>query len=58
MELFVGGVFVVQVMVGQEVIIVLDSMLFYVEFGGQIGDVGFINLADVLFEVIDIGKEC
>lgn len=41
---------------GEEGVVVFDQMLFYVEFGGQVGDSGYFEVVGVCFDVCDIIK--
>ncbi|MFU2143674.1 alanine--tRNA ligase [Gallibacterium anatis] len=54
--IFVDGKEVNQVQAGQSAVIVLENTPFYAESGGQIGDSGILESADVLFAVNDTQK--
>jgi alanyl-tRNA synthetase len=56
-EIFIDGESVQQLVAGQQAIMVLDDTPFYAESGGQVGDVGFIQVGDSRFEVTDTTKE-
>lgn len=52
--LFVDGKVVEVINVGQEVVVVLDQILFYVELGGQVGDKGELKGVGFIFVVDDM----
>lgn len=54
--LFRDGVVVDQLRQGEKGVVVLDQTPFYAESGGQVGDCGYLENADVRFEVRDTSK--
>lgn len=57
LELYVGADAVDSLAQGQQGIIVLDKTPFYGESGGQVGDTGLLQSADVIFQVKDTQKQ-
>ncbi len=55
--LFVEGQAVESLQEGSEGVVVLDKTPFYAESGGQVGDKGFIEVGDAVFEVNDTQKQ-
>ncbi len=54
--LYVDGIAVDEVRLGQQAVVVLDHTPFYAESGGQVGDQGILNNASVRFVVTDTLK--
>lgn len=55
-ELFANGQQVDKLVDGDEGVVVLDQSPFYAESGGQVGDTGWLNVANGRFEVTDTVK--
>jgi alanyl-tRNA synthetase len=55
--LFHKGVAVDSLASGEEGVVILDKTPFYAESGGQVGDCGFIETDDAVFEVQDTQKQ-
>ncbi|MDM3870307.1 alanine--tRNA ligase [Porticoccus sp. W117] len=55
--LLVAGESVEELVAGQEAVVVLDQTAFYAEGGGQVGDSGYLELANGRFEVHDCIKQ-
>ena len=55
-ELFNSSESVTELGAGETGIVILDSTPFYAESGGQVGDSGYLHLADGVFEVKDTVK--
>jgi alanyl-tRNA synthetase len=55
--LFSNGVAVESLNAGDEGVVILDKTPFYAESGGQVGDVGHIEVGGAVFEVTDTQKQ-